>query len=251
MSKTEKKDKNLFNKIGDYYASKDVYPPSAKARYFQIETLMNSIEKSYGKTKFKNIIDIGCGNGANALYLEKYYEKYTGIDHSEKLIDIAQSRYQKNNTKFIATNIKRFKEYSSYDLVIGVGVLHHIIDLEYTLSWLKKNCSDGTVFAFIEPQRGNPIIQLLRRIRKKIDKKYYEDQVFFTKSEIKSVFSNTGFNINKLYYFGYLSVPLSQVILKPKWIFYPVSKLFIKIDRLIQNRFESRLAWNMLIISSI
>ena len=251
MSEIETRDKDLFNRIGQQYASKDTYPPSSNARRFQAETLMEFIAKAHGKSKFKNILDIGCGNGATALYLEKYYDMYTGIDHSAKLIEIATGSYGTKKARFLSTNIKDFGEYSGFDLIMGNGILHHITDLEGTLKWLRGQCNDETVFAFIEPQRGNPAIQLMRRIRKLVDKNYSEDQVFFLKSELARIFNGAGFRTDKLYYFGYFSVPFAQVILKPQWVFNPVSRICINIDRWIQNRWENRMSWIMMIIASI
>ena len=82
-----------------------------------------------------------------------------------------------------------FHEYANFDLIIGVGILHHIADLDHTMQWLKGQCNKDTIFAFIEPQKGNPVIQFLRKIRKLVDKNYSEDQVFFSKTEIAKIFS--------------------------------------------------------------
>jgi len=250
MSDIESKDKNLFDRIGDKYAAKDTYIPSSDARRFQVETLMTFIEQVHGKSKFKNILDVGCGVGANASYLENNYDHYTGIDYSDKLIEIANEKFGNDKARFLNINLKEYKGYSDCDLIMGVGVLHHITDLDDTLKWFRSQSRDGTIFAFIEPQKGNPIIQFMRSLRKNLDKSYSEDQVFFTKGEIDGHFTKAGFRVDKLYFFGYFSIPFAQVILKPEWLIHPIVKCSIRIDRWIQKKRESRLAWNMFIISS-
>ncbi|MBA7555267.1 hypothetical protein ES705_47923 [subsurface metagenome] len=178
-----------------------------------------------------------------------YYENYLGLDYSEELITIAQKRYQDKSIKFISQNIKEFREYSNYDLIFGVGILHHVTDLNNTLKWLRKKSKEGTVFAFIEPQNGNPIIQILRRIRKFIDKGYFGDQVFFSKEQLRKMFQQAYFTVDKIVYIGYFSVPFAQVILKPKWLFMPISKFSVCLDKQIQKKIDSRTAWNMLILA--
>jgi SAM-dependent methyltransferase len=250
MSEIETRDQELFDRIGEKYAAKDSYPPASRARRFQVETLMQRVGRQCGKSRFGHILDIGCGVGANALYLEKHYDRYTGIDHSEKLIRIAREIHGRQDASFQNVNIKDFREYRDCDLVLGVGVLHHVTGLRETMEWLGRQCREDAVFAFIEPQRGNPLIQIMRAVRKGIDRGYSEDQVFFSKEEIGGIFLDAGFCIDDLFYFGYFSVPFAQVILKPAWFFSPLSGWSLKADKWIQDRFDSRLAWNMLIIAS-
>jgi len=250
MNILEVKDKALFNSIGENYSKKDIHIPSLIARKFQIDTMVTLLKKKIDISKAIKVLDIGCGHGATAMYLKSFYGKYLGLDYSQEMINIATHRYGDDRTNFVCNNIKNFNQIQEYNIVIGVGVLHHITELRDTLSWLKKSCLPGTVFAFNEPQRGNPIIQILRKIRKKIDKNYSEDQSFFTKKELRSLFEQAGFTVESISYIGYFSTPFAQVILKPALIFKPLSKWCIFIDKWLQNKINSKLAWNMIIIAS-
>jgi ubiquinone/menaquinone biosynthesis C-methylase UbiE len=46
-------------------------------------------------------LDIGCGSGILALELSKQYREIIGIDISEQMLLIAQSKRQRENIKYI------------------------------------------------------------------------------------------------------------------------------------------------------
>jgi ubiquinone/menaquinone biosynthesis C-methylase UbiE len=47
------------------------------------------------------VLDFGCGNGRLAGFLVGDYKKYVGVDISQKLIDLAEQRYNSEKTEFI------------------------------------------------------------------------------------------------------------------------------------------------------
>ncbi|MBN2772024.1 MAG: methyltransferase domain-containing protein, partial [Spirochaetes bacterium] len=243
------KDKELFDKIANKYAEKDLYSVSKAARKFQIDSLIKLIDPVLLEKKFDKVIEIGCGNGANSVYLKNYYNSYLGIDFSEELIKIANYYYQNEQTDFFSSDIKDLDKNIKYDLIVCVGVLHHLPNLKKYLRNIREIGHNDSVYAFLEPLAENPIIQLLRYFRKKIDPDYSKSQIFFKINELKKVFPETGFKITKLKYTGYLTPPFAQVILKPKFVFLPVVKLFIFFDKLIQKYCPNRLSWNISFIA--
>ncbi len=248
MSKyREQEDKYLFNTISENYAEKDIYPVSKIARAFQVECMIDFISKEFNVKHAKNIIEVGCGHGANSEYLEELYDNYLGIDYSEELVRIASVRYGKSNTKFVVDNIKKIDKYGTFDIVIGIGILHHVDNIEEVLLKLKEIGHENTLYLFYEPQRGNPFIQLLRKIRMKIDTSFSSDQVFFEKQELTDIIANLGFKNIKTRFNGYFTPPFAQVMLKPVFIFKPLVNISIIIDKLLFRKMNSRLAWNFMI----
>ena len=240
----EESDLKLFDSIAADYSKKDIYPVSSLARRAQLFTMINLIGRQY----FRNVLDLGCGPGFNSFYLKDIYEKYTGIDYSSNFIDIAKKIHKKGN--FIQGNVKELHLLFSeeYDIIMGVGVLHHIDDLGKAFSSIKTISGRNTIKAFIEPQNGNPIVQLLRRIRKRLDKSYSKDQIFFTKEELTELMKSHGFEIIKIKYQGYFSTPFAQVILKPAFLFFPICKLAVLLDDLIFRYFNNSWSWNIIVI---
>jgi SAM-dependent methyltransferase len=75
------------------------------------------------------ILDIGCGPGDIVPYLPNV--EYVGFDVSQEYIEAARSRFGHRAT-FICdqVNTTTFKEQSSFDIVLAVGILHHLDDAE-------------------------------------------------------------------------------------------------------------------------
>ena len=250
LDQREQKDRELFDNIAAHYAAKDVYPPSKLARKFLFDSLFDLLETRTGDRP-RNLIDIGCGSGAAAEHLQGRYDRYVGTDYSKALIEIGQQKYgHLPGVSLHSDNIKDLNLGDFVpDMVMGNGVLHHVDDLPAVMQTLKDLGRPGTYYGFIEPQSGNPLIQGLRAIRKQLDPKYSDDQVFFTREELRQLFLDHDFKVIEVWHQGYFTTPIAQVMLKPQALFMPYAKLACWLDRSIQKRVSSPLAWNLLVIA--
>ncbi|WP_373511266.1 class I SAM-dependent methyltransferase [Persicitalea sp.] len=82
-----------------------------------------------GKIAGKTILDIGCGSGDNAIYLAQKGFQVTGLDYSDKGIEVAKRRAAKENVtvKFDvadAFNLSNINQ--QFDIVIDYGLYHNI-----------------------------------------------------------------------------------------------------------------------------
>lgn len=254
MNNIQKKDEELFDKIAEKYYLKDITKVSAIPRKNQ---LMQAVKPALNKNKnLGKILEIGCGNGFPAKYLENYYDEYIGIDHSEKMINIATQLHSKlENVKFLNEKVEELTHKlgnEKFDTILSVGVLHHLENPIQALKELKLLAKPNASFIAIEPNSRNIIIQILRWFRKKIDKNYSKDQKFFLAKEIKNILNDSNITNIKIEYEGFLSTPFSQVILKPVIIFTYLSRLSVMIDNLISflPSFLKSLSWNLLIYSN-
>lgn len=248
----EIKDQELFNRIAAKYAEKDQFVVSSMARKFQLMGLVKFIENKFNIDHFRDILELGCGVGANSKYLKGYYDHYTGIDYSEEFIRLAKNLYADNNTDFFCGNLKDYTfNRNTFDVVIGVGILHHLPDIGVVLRNLKKQFNKNVIYGFIEVQSGNPAVQLLRSLRKKTDPDYSEDQNIFSKKFIYETFKNEGFEVKGFLFQGYFSPPFAQVRLKPEWITLPLVKMAIALDRFIQKKCSNSFSWNMIFLAQI
>ena len=69
--------------------------------------------------KNSKIIDIACGNGRHATYLNHLGYDVTGIDLSKKNIETA-SKYSKKNLQFFVHDMRKLFKKNEYDLVVNL-----------------------------------------------------------------------------------------------------------------------------------
>jgi len=92
--------------------------------------------KEYATNKDK-ILDLGCGNGRLYELFEEMPVDYYGIDISEKLIEIAKSRYP--NTKFqVADALNLPFPDNFFNKIFSIAVFHHIPSEKFRLQFLKE-----------------------------------------------------------------------------------------------------------------
>ncbi|QGZ33711.1 class I SAM-dependent methyltransferase [Stappia indica] len=119
------------------------------------------------KNKFKNVLEVGCGQGAKIYGLSRLSENYTGIDIDKKSLDEANSLVQDlglKNVRLIQTNgddlEKIWDSHGPFDLVIFYAVLEHMTFAERmsALNSAKSFLERGAAVYIGEgPNRLNPI----------------------------------------------------------------------------------------------
>lgn len=247
QTEREKKDKDLFNRIVKAYIKKDLYIPSRIARKYR---LIRTLECS-GVKSCESLLELGCGGGFSAVYLDGFYKKYTGIDYSDSLITYAREKHNFKNIVYINENIKTFSPDEKYDVILMIGVLHHIDDVDEALKRIIKWLNPGGVLVTNEPHRSNLLITFARETRKIIDKNYSSDQIEFKIKELRTIYENAKLTNIEIIPQGFLSTIFAEVILKPEFLMRKVSRFSCWFDRLIENfpgRLIASLSWNVISI---
>ena len=91
------------------------------------ENLVSLVES--GKLKTGRVLDVGCGNGRNSVYLAQKGFCVDGIDFSTSSIEWARELASKENVKINFINGSFFDlnfEKDTYDFIYDGGCLHHI-----------------------------------------------------------------------------------------------------------------------------
>ena len=95
------------------------------------------------------ILDIGCGGGLLSEPLTRLGAKVTGIDASQKNINVAKIHSSKKNLKinYICASPEKLKIKSKFDVILNMEIVEHVDDvnifLKNSAKFLKK---DGIMF---------------------------------------------------------------------------------------------------------
>ena len=121
-----------------------------------------------GDARGRNILDVGCGEGEDAMILARLGAKVTGLDISPGAIELARKRAALNGvsdrTTFLCAPLDaaRLPE-KSFDVIWIDNVLHHVLpDLERTMEALLAAAKPGALVLCIEPVN---LSKTLRKIR--------------------------------------------------------------------------------------
>jgi 2-polyprenyl-3-methyl-5-hydroxy-6-metoxy-1,4-benzoquinol methylase len=149
-----------------------------------------------------SVLEIGCGTGEGIAYItEKTGCQGTGLDLSEKFIQIASEKFKKPTLTYVKANfndqslINQSLNNEKFDYIVGNGILHHLYyNLEESLSNLKKLLKLNGKIVFIEPNLYNPYVAAIFSIPYLREKTFLEpDEMAFSKGFIKNKCKSAGF----------------------------------------------------------
>ena len=117
-----------------------------------VENLKNHFNIKNTKTNSLTglkILDIGCGGGLISEPMARLGAEVTGIDASEKNINIAKMHSKENRLKinYINTSPENFKEFEKYDVILNLEIVEHVSDVKlYIQSCQKLLKKNGIMF---------------------------------------------------------------------------------------------------------
>ena len=171
----------------------------------------------------QNILDWGCGNGRLLDFLKDFNIKYYGIDVSDKLITVASNIYrdliEQKKALFFSTydKEKRFED-NFFDNVFMIASFNHLPDEKSRLQVLKNTYNalktGGRLMMTVwnlesewfkkkkefEIVGDNDYLVNWKDAGKKTKTKLYYHN--FSKSELSSLLTKTGFKVEKCEYFN-------------------------------------------------
>jgi 2-polyprenyl-3-methyl-5-hydroxy-6-metoxy-1,4-benzoquinol methylase len=126
----------------------------------------------FGDVRGKHVLELGCGDGGNAVILALKGATVVGIDVSRRAIAAARNKARLHgvagSTEFFATPAESYLKESrseTFDIICGFGVLHHLIPvLDSVMSNLKRVAREDTLCMFTEPVMPRS----LRKVRLKL-----------------------------------------------------------------------------------
>ena len=122
---------NHFIKYSDYYDLLN------QGKDYETETkYVESLIEQFKSNNVENLLDIGCGTGLHANFLSRNGINVLGIDTSQSMLDLAQSKYKNNkNISFKKGDARSFNAEIKFDVVTS---LFHVINYQITNDDVKK-----------------------------------------------------------------------------------------------------------------
>ena len=141
-----KKEIEKFSKIAEEWWNPDgKFKPLHKFNPIRISYIKENIIKTFkldnNKHPLKNIkiLDIGCGGGLLSEPMCRLGAKVTGIDASEKNIQVAKLHSKKNNLQrdYFCSSPEKFNAKDEFDVILNMEIVEHVEDVNFFL----KSCS--------------------------------------------------------------------------------------------------------------
>lgn len=124
------------------------------------------------KEDFKNktVLDAGCGNGRNSFFVLKYGAKsIVAFDCDKKIVDAAKRNLSKfHNAEVIMQSIYKIGYKKKFDIVMCIGVIHHIKYPNIAIRKLRNAVKlGGKLLIWVYGYEGNEwIVKYINPIRK-------------------------------------------------------------------------------------
>ena len=153
MSTINKDEINKFSKIADeWWDINGKFKPLHMFNPIRIEHILDVSLKYFKIDKDKKIplknlkiLDIGCGGGLISEPMSRLGAEVTGIDASNKNIEVAKLHAKTNNIKinYLNTVPENLDQQNQFDIILNLEVVEHVENLDLYLSscykLLKKN----------------------------------------------------------------------------------------------------------------
>ena len=141
MSTTINKEEiQKFSKLSEeWWDVNGKFKPLHMFNPIRIQYITENIRKHFSDSKDEKnylkglkILDIGCGGGLISEPMARLGASVTGIDASEKNINIAQIHAKKSELKinYIHSSPEKLNEFEKFDIILNLEVVEHVENLD-------------------------------------------------------------------------------------------------------------------------
>jgi ubiquinone/menaquinone biosynthesis C-methylase UbiE len=203
--------------------------------------LIEDMLRTLGTYSIDNVLEVGCGQGTDAILISKYAKSIIAIDISGNALKVAKTLSKIENRldkmSFIVADADHlpFQE-NIFDVVFCRDLLHHVPNPVLTLLEMRRVAKVNGRVAAVEANPYNPQMIIIGLIYFSID---------------KGVFRNTAPKLIKIFKeAGFLNVKLEKSEIMPRHLLFehrsplcvPLiseSKITLVILRKIENKLQS------------
>ena len=147
MTSVNKKEIEKFSKMAsEWWNPEGKFKPLHKFNPIRIKYIKENIINNFKiKNKMKpltgiSVLDIGCGGGLLSEPMSRLGANVTGIDASDKNINIAKLHSKKNNLKinYLCSSPEKLNVKKKFDVILNMEIVEHVENVDFFL----KSCSN-------------------------------------------------------------------------------------------------------------
>ena len=177
-----------------------------RTKFIKIELMEHfNIKENNKLFKGLNIIDLGCGGGIASEPLCRLGANLTGVDESEKLIEVAKlhAKNMKLKINYQCTSIQNLvKIKNKYDVVIALELLEHVNNLKQFCKLITNLLTEDGIIILSTINKTFLsklfVIDMAEKVLRKIPMGTHNYEKFIKPSEIKDIFQNYNFDIRSI-----------------------------------------------------
>ncbi|MBD1136474.1 bifunctional 2-polyprenyl-6-hydroxyphenol methylase/3-demethylubiquinol 3-O-methyltransferase UbiG [Pelagibacterales bacterium SAG-MED49] len=211
MSSVNKKEIEKFSRMAtEWWDPNGKFKPLHKFNPIRIRYIKENIIQNF-KLKAKkrplqkiNILDIGCGGGLLSEPMTRLGASVTGIDASDKNINIAKLHAKKNklSIKYLCSSPEKLKIKKKFDVILNMEIIEHVEDINFFIrscsKLLKKN---GLMFvATLNKTLKSYVFAIIgaEYILRWLPIGTHEWEKFVTPEDLKSILLKNNLKLDKL-----------------------------------------------------
>ena len=132
----------FYDKIAEGYAKQPIADEAAYQKKLQVT-------QEYFKPDME-VLEFGCGTGSTAIIHAPYVKHIRAIDISSEMIKIAQGKAEAQNINNVTFEQLTIEELTvadeTFDVVLGLSILHLLEDKEEAIAKVNKMLKPGGIF---------------------------------------------------------------------------------------------------------
>lgn len=200
----KKKDVELHRHLSKEYVDKRYFQEYSKDYHSNWNEEIVSLLPEDNNSK---VLDFGCGTGILLQRINKSIKSNFGLDISFDMLKYALIICPNSNL-IIGDGEQMPFPGNTWDSVISRGAIHHCPAPQKALKEIYRSLKPGGILILSEPCIDSIMIQLIRVILYKNNKKFSEIHRAFKSKCLVKMLLESGFEVIKVKRFGYIAYPL-------------------------------------------
>lgn len=166
-------------------------------RVKRAKIIAEQIKNAINVKEHFNALEFGCGTGLISFNLYDLFGSITLVDTAKGMIDVLNEKIQDsgiNNMKALQTDIDSHSELSgNYDVIYTSMALHHIKDIQTTISNLRKVLKNDGYLCIVELTKDDGSFHK--------SEEGFDGHNGFEQDELKQILNKVGLQVTESYIF--------------------------------------------------